>query len=135
MRIDTVRRTRGRMKGLSGALVLLAGLLTPPASLRGFELPKDAVYPRIFSPNGDGINDIVYFDLVNPLLDGIEGRIYDSDGATVADIRFDSYPGGNVERWVWDGLDGNGNAVRAGIYIYEVRGNGKTITGTVVVAK
>jgi flagellar hook assembly protein FlgD len=68
-------------------------------------------------------------------LDSLEGTIYDVSGSPVADIRFDSYRGGDIERYVWDGRDGNGNVVRAGIYIYEIQGGGKSVTGTVVVAK
>jgi hypothetical protein len=103
-------------------------------------LPKDHVYPRIFTPNSDGINDLVYFEVVNPSLDTITGAVYDKDGSKVADLKEalgvpprsgDPY----AQMWVWDGRDGNGNIAPAGVYIYEVRGGGRTITGTVVVAK
>ena len=105
--------------------------LLPFSFCHAFELPKEAVYPRIFSPNGDGINDVVYFDVANVSLDSLEGWIYDREGQPVADIRFD--PG--FLQGVWDGRDRDGRIARAGIYIYEIRGGGKSVTGTVVVAK
>lgn len=105
-----------------------------------FELPKHAVYPRIFSPNGDGVNDVVYFEVVNPSLETMEGRILDGTGSLVADLKAVPAvppPSGDpdAEMWVWDGKDGNGVAVRTGVYVYEMRGGGKTVTGRVVVAK
>jgi gliding motility-associated-like protein len=122
-------------KPMNKRFSILAGLLLAGASCPAFELPKEAVYPRIFSPNGDGINDVVNFDVANPSLDTVEGKIYDRGGSLVADIRFDSFPAVGVDRWVWDGRDRNGNLARAGIYIYEVSSGGRSVTGTVVVAK
>jgi hypothetical protein len=106
-----------------------------------FSLSKDQVFPRIFTPNGDGINEIVYFNVVNPSLDSLTGKIYDVNGNPVANLT--PAPGAltgvggplNPDALMWDGKDGNGNTVRSGIYIYEIQGGGAVVTGTVVVAK
>ena len=121
------------MRRKSGTAFVFALCLSHPCF--SFDLGKEAVHPRIFTPNGDGINDAVYFDVANPSLDSVVGRIYDKDGSSVADIRFDSYPSVGVDRWVWDGRDRNGNTVRAGVYIFEVSSGDRSVTGTVVVAK
>jgi gliding motility-associated-like protein len=99
-----------------------------------FNLPKEAVHPRIFTPNGDGINDVVTFYVgnfvVNPMQETLEGRIYDREGAVVADIQLPQFADGT-----WDGRDRNGNMARAGVYIYEISSGSQRVTGTVVVAK
>ncbi len=134
------RPTGGRRWKAFGAPLLFAAAIQTAGFLSAMTLPKSNVYPRIFTPNGDGINDVVYFEVVNPSLDTIEGSIFDKDGNPVANLS----PATGVpprsgdptaEMWVWDGRDRNGSAVPAGVYIYEVRGGGRSITGTVVVAK
>ena len=113
-------------------------ILILTATCSAFELPKEAVYPRIFTPNGDGINDVVYFNVVNLSLDGLEGKIFDKMGSPVADLRPApplATPSLQPDALMWDGRDRNGNTVRAGVYIYQVRSANKTVTGTVVVAK
>ena len=112
-----------------------------PCSLAAFSLAKQDVFPRVFTPNGDGINDVVYFNVANPSLDTMEGKIFAVDGTPVAgmkkvsDVFGAANPPLQPDALMWDGKDGNGNTVRAGIYIYEVSGGGQKFTGTVVVAK
>lgn len=89
------------------------------------------VYPRVFSPNDDGWNDKVIFEFDNPGLLPVKGEIFDVTGAKVADMA----PGPNPDAsLVWDGKSG-GQAVPAGIYIYQIEVAGETANGTVVVAK
>ena len=40
-----------------------------------------------------------------------------------------------ADTMMWDGRDRDGRLVKAGVYIYCVKGEGKKMTGTVVVAK
>ncbi|MBL0058653.1 MAG: hypothetical protein IPP35_06015 [Elusimicrobia bacterium] len=97
-------------------------------------LDKAGVFPRIFSPNGDGANDVVYFVVQNPNGSSLEGRVIDMSGADVGTLR----PGGagapTPDSLMWDGRDKSGQIVPAGVYIYQIKGEGKTITGTIVAA-
>jgi hypothetical protein len=129
--------TRGEGRGArsrgwaAGLLIGLCSSLAPRPSALSFDLPKEAVYPRIFTPNGDGINDAALFHVANPSLDTLEGKVYDGQGSFVANIGFNT----GFTRGMWDGRDGNGNVVRAGVYIFEISNGGRSVTGTVVVAK
>ncbi len=89
------------------------------------------VYPRIFSPNGDGWNDKVVFDLDNPALVPISGEIFDISGAKVADMARGANPDSSLE---WDGKR-SGSRVPGGVYIYRVSVGGEAVSGTVVVAQ
>lgn len=96
-------------------------------------LDRASVVPRIFTPNGDGINDAVYFYLENPRLSALDGEIIDLSGAAVSPLARVTGAADNV--MMWDGRDASGHIVRAGVYIYKIRGEGKTFSGSVVVAK
>jgi len=63
----------------------------------------------------------------------LSGTVYDLTGARVADMT----PAATspTAALLWDGKDGNGQTVAGGIYIYQVVFEGKTATGTVVVAR
>lgn len=89
------------------------------------------VYPRVFSPNGDGWNDKVVFEFDNPGLATLKGEIFDNKGAKVSDLE----PGPNPDAsLIWDGKS-NGQVVPGGIYIYQIEVGGESISGTVVVAQ
>jgi hypothetical protein len=86
---------------------------------------------RVVTPNGDGRNDVIIFTF-DPGPRGVQarGRIYDVTGAFVADM----VPGLVPNTVVWDGKM-NGRAASSGVYVYKLEGDGKTYTGTVVVAR
>ena len=88
-----------------------------------------SVHPRIFSPNGDGYNDIVYFDLLNPGHDPVSGEVFDVQAAKVAELQ--ASPTGLQ----WDGRSSSGRVVPGGIYIYQIHVGTRRATGTVVVVK
>jgi hypothetical protein len=98
-------------------------------------LDKSNVYPRIITPNGDGLNDRVYFVIENPNNAGVRGEILDKDGRHVATLPDPSSVSGIGTTIIWDGKDGNGNVVPGGAYIYKIQGEGQTFTGTVGVAR
>ncbi|MDX6771119.1 MAG: gliding motility-associated C-terminal domain-containing protein [Elusimicrobiota bacterium] len=86
---------------------------------------------RVVTPNGDGLNDTIIFTYdPGPNNAAVSGRIYDLNGGFVADMR----PGLVPNTLVWDGKM-NGRAATSGVYVYRVSGDGKTFTGTVVVAR
>ncbi|MBI4422271.1 MAG: hypothetical protein HY554_01000, partial [Elusimicrobia bacterium] len=60
----------------------------------------------------------------------VEGKIYDTRGAFVADMKAGAQP----DTLTWDGRM-NGRVVTGGVYLYEIRSEGKTFNGTVVVAR
>lgn len=85
---------------------------------------------RVFSPNGDGLNDAVTFLFDNPRASFVEGKVYDLRGAFVADMK----PGFMADTLTWDGKM-NGRVVTSGVYLYEIRAEGRIFNGTLVVAR
>lgn len=86
---------------------------------------------RVVTPNGDGLNDHIIFSYdPGPRNVQARGRIYDMTGAFVADMT----PGLVPNTVVWNGKM-NGRPASSGVYVYKIEGDGKTYTGTVVVAR
>lgn len=86
---------------------------------------------RVITPNDDGLNDVLIFTY-DPGPNNIQptGQIYDTRGALVAEMA-----GGLVPNTLtWDGKM-NGRPVTSGVYVYQIKGDGKTFSGTVVVAR
>lgn len=104
------------------------------ASATSLTLNKANVFPRTFTPNGDGFNDRVYFLLENPNDAGVSGEIVDMAGRHVATLPPATTTGIGTTL-TWDGKDDGGSVVPGGVYIYRIMGEGKTFTGTVVVAR
>lgn len=85
---------------------------------------------RMITPNGDGLNDEAIFNFDNPKDSAYSGKIYDAAGAYVADMK----PGPLTDSLAWDGKAG-GRAVPGGVYIYQIRAEGKVFNGTLVVVR
>jgi fibronectin type 3 domain-containing protein len=106
--------------------------ITPRAT--SLSLEQGNVFPRVFTPNGDGFNDRVYFVLENPNNAGVRGEILDMHGRKVSTLPGPSNTGVGTTL-IWDGKDTSGSVVPAGAYLYKIEGEGKTFTGTVAVAR
>jgi hypothetical protein len=116
------------------ALIVLALSTMRPMTSTAFSLRPEDVHPRIVTPNGDGVNDAVILDVDNPRLSPVEGRVLDVGGGFVATLRSAGL-GGPLDALQWDGRDDGGRPVSAGVYIYEVWGEGRRVTGAVTVAR
>ena len=111
---------------------LYAPLSTVHATVTLGSLTLTAVKCRILTPNGDGRNDKARFEFDNPEQLPITGTVYDLSGARVSDLQ----PGADPTTvLLWDGKNSDGQTVAGGIYIYQIIFEGKTATGTVVVAR
>ena len=95
------------------------------------EFTLNKVYPRIFTPNNDGLNDVVNFEYANPNEKGVVCRIFDIRGALVRQLDI----GQTETSFAWDGKDEKGKVAPSGVYIYQLEGEGKVINGTVILAK
>ena len=82
-------------------------------------LNKDVFVPNVFSPNGDGKNDVLL--VYGNYIDKLEMRIFNQWGQQIALI--------NSRTQGWDGRD-NGKPQPVGVYMYALRAvmsDGRTI--------
>ncbi|MBI4668301.1 MAG: gliding motility-associated C-terminal domain-containing protein [Elusimicrobia bacterium] len=98
----------------------------------GFEFDISRVEPKIITPNGDGLNDVVIFRYSNPTDVKVTGKVFDLTGAYVADI---TQQGPMADSRLWDGKDSNGRPVPGGVYVFQIEAEGKIFNGTIVVAR
>ncbi len=104
---------------------------TSSQSLGGINLTN--VTPRIITPNGDALNDVVFFHF-DDVLSGlpVESAVFDVHGAKVGGLRLDP---NDDTLLTWDGRDQSGHVMPAGIYVYMIEIGKNRATGTVVVAR
>ena len=111
------------------------GLYTIMKSPKSESFVIESIQPdKIFTPNNDGWNDYIQIQFSNPNAAYVEAAVYGINGIKVADLEVDM----ENETVTWRGIDGVGNVVPGGVYIYQLRVTGsenKIINGTVVVAK
>ena len=89
------------------------------------------VAPRVFTPNGDGVNDTVVFTFDNPALVPLQGEIFDLAGAKIVDLK----PGADPELSLsWDGTK-NGEPAPGGAYFYQVDVSGSQANGVIILAR
>lgn len=96
------------------------------------EIPSQMVIPNVFTPNGDGVNDLFFLKATN--LSEINVLIYDRWGHIVFELISEK---GNV---AWDGKNQYGKEVAEGAYFYIITAKGKdtkefTQKGTVTVLR
>lgn len=81
------------------------------------DIPSEMEIPNVFTPNGDGVNDLFWIHAKN--LSDINIVIFDRWGHKVYEL--DSTTG-NIE---WDGKNLQGKDAAAGIYFYTIKATGK----------
>ena len=100
----------------------------------GVYFDKSGLSNRVITPNGDGLNDTATFTFDNPRDSAFSGKIYDMSGAFVADMVSGASTGGTTSSLQWDGKAG-GRPVAGGAYVYQVKSEGKTFNGTLLVIR
>ena len=81
------------------------------------ELPSKLEIPNVFTPNGDGTNDLFFLRIAN--LTQLKASIYDRWGNLVYEVESKT---GNIE---WDGKNQYGKDVAEGTYFYIITATGK----------
>lgn len=87
-------------------------VLDPP--IPPVTVPVGIVTPNIFTPNGDQVNDVFTFELLN--IKALDVQIVNRWGNPV-------YTSSAVP-FVWDGKDASGNLVSEGVYFYKYTAKG-----------
>ncbi|MBK9283386.1 MAG: gliding motility-associated C-terminal domain-containing protein [Sphingobacteriaceae bacterium] len=81
------------------------------------DAPSKMEVPNIFTPNGDGSNDVFFLKVANMneisaiIIDRWGGKVYETNSKT-----------GNI---VWDGKNFSGKECASGVYMYIIKGKGK----------
>lgn len=126
-------KIRSKMMIAAGAFLMIPLSLRgqSPQSLGGVTLTE--VAPRVVTPNGDLLNDVIYFKFGGDSLSGLplESQVYDLHGAKVSNMTASS----DETALLWNGKDEAGRTVPSGIYIYSIKLGDRQATGTVVVAR
>jgi len=81
------------------------------------DIPSKLEIPNVFTPNGDGVNDVFFLHVAN--LTEISAMIFDRWGHKVYEL---SSSTGNI---AWDGKNEFGNDAAAGAYFYVIKATGK----------
>jgi hypothetical protein len=130
-----------KTSNLAAALAIIAamGFALLRAQSEGFQF--HGPISRVITPNGDGLNDLAIFCFGNPADSGVTGKIYSFSGVQIAAMvqqtpALQGCPqsGLNPQSMTWDGRM-NGRVVTSGIYLYEISAEGRSYTGTILVAR
>lgn len=114
------------VQGINGGQYEIRGILRD----QGLNFDVSQLSNKVITPNGDGRNDKAVFLFDNPRDTSFSGRIYDRQGGFIADMS----PGVLANTLQWDGK-GGGRVVPGGVYIYQIRGEGKVFSGTLLVVR
>jgi gliding motility-associated-like protein len=82
------------------------------------EVPSQLIVPNIFTPNGDGSNDLFFLQRASNLAE-IHIKIFDRWGNLVYELETVK---GQIE---WDGKNQAGKEVPDGVYFYSIKATGK----------
>lgn len=91
-----------------------------------------SVSPDPFSPDGDGVDDLVNIEVSGVTGGTMRLTIYDSQGGPVRTL-FDGEPFSGAV--IWDGTSDSGARAQIGLYILYIEVDGKSAKSTVVVAR
>ena len=92
------------------------------------------IQPRVFSPDGDGVDDSALIVITAPKADVYTVRIYTSGGRLVRTFEHESPD--LAGEYGWDGRDDSGGRLPLGLYIVYVEASGvQSVKQTVVVAR
>jgi hypothetical protein len=76
-----------------------------------------SISPEVFSPDGDGVDDVLFVDYVMPDFDYVANvYIYDVAGRLVREL-YKNVLLGKDGRLMWDGVNQQGTLARIGIYV------------------
>ena len=100
---------------------------------------------RVITPNGDGINDKIFFCFENPQDSELTGKIYTLLGAEVASIGVKNdrtalagvgCPASVIRAqfMTWDGFADNVR-VRSGLYVYRITAEEQVFSGTFLIVR
>lgn len=104
---------------------------------QGFTKPR-TVPVKIFTPNGDGVNDMFNILGENPAQLALgSAKVFDLSGAEIASLQTSTEypPTGTNYALAWDGRRSNGDKAPSGIYIYQFKAGDKFYNGTMVLAR
>ncbi|OGR85074.1 MAG: hypothetical protein A3J74_08675 [Elusimicrobia bacterium RIFCSPHIGHO2_02_FULL_57_9] len=116
-------------------LVLWATAIAQTAAFR-FNGPLS----RVLTPNSDGRNDVAIFCFDNFSDSDVEGKIFSLLGAEVARLELRRLPtagcplGNLPQHMIWNARS-NGSIVSSGIYVYQIKAEGLSFTGSLVVVR
>ncbi|MDD5066820.1 MAG: gliding motility-associated C-terminal domain-containing protein [bacterium] len=91
--------------------------------------------PNPFSPNNDGINDEVVFNVRNRLNQVLTVKIYSIVGRLIKELNVTTSPQPQFLEARWDGTDIRNKRVEDGIYIYQIKLGSRHFNGSVILAK
>lgn len=124
-KVDTLQQVVA-VQGINGGEYQIRGVLRD----QGLNFDVTQLSNKVITPNGDGRNDNAVFMLDNPRDAGFSGKIFDKNGAFIADMT----PGVLANSLKWDAT-GGGRVVPGGVYIYQIRGESKVFSGTLIVIR
>lgn len=124
-RVDTQQQVVA-VQGINGGEYQIRGVLRD----QGLSFDVSQLSNKVITPNGDGRNDKAVFLLDNPRDAAFSGRVFDRQGAFIADL----VPGVLANSLQWDAR-GGGRVVPGGVYLYQIQGEGKVFTGTLLVIR
>ena len=81
------------------------------------DIPSKLEIPNVFTPNGDGSNDVFFLKVAN--LSEISATIFDRWGNKVYEVTSNT---GNI---AWDGKNQEGKEAAVGTYFYIIKATGK----------